>query len=134
MSAGPRADQPGLIPQAPMHTASLVVSGRRPIAKLNQEKGSSAESARERETCDASAARGGSQEMVMAGMSSGVDRAGLSRCPSRNQSSDASAAGLQSNATDRSGSSEEDEVQMEEVSISVVEQRVSNLVQGCFCE
>ncbi|WVQ86061.1 hypothetical protein IAT38_008229 [Cryptococcus sp. DSM 104549] len=108
----------GLIPQAPLHTASLVVMGYEETSSASSDTAVSPPNGEE-----------GRQAVEMAKMEGGEARAGNGASETGSQS------GMRQRRRRRSSSSRRRDADDErrEVPVAVVEQRVSNLAQGCLC-
>lgn len=113
----------GLIPQAPLHTASLVVMGYEDGEHAPLQRRDSGEDSAAREFSDAEEGRA----VPLKTVKSRASTAGLSRRVT--QLSDQARESRRRRAAEAERRKEE-----REVPVGVVEQRVSNLAQGCLCK
>ena len=115
-----------------MHTASLVVTGLRPVDNKSAEDNRSGSASEQ--TLDGAS----SSDMELSNMNTGPSTpreasTGLKK-RSRNQQDLSVEGDKNSHREGNETAPESGKVQMKEVPISVVEQRVSNLAQGMLCE
>lgn len=112
----------GLIPQAPLHTASLVVTGYEDTDDhISDDEGPERELGR-----DSSVVEEGNAP-PLGPVNSRASSTGLSRRVTR-------LSDQARQARERRHAIMERRKEMREVPVAVVEQRVSNLAQGCLCE
>lgn len=117
-----------------MHTASLVVTGFRPVDQKTTETSTpSAPTSTSEETFNAAT----HDEVELSDLTRRLSPTGSEVGGLKNRSRShrtSTAVGNDSPHGDRNGDPDIGKVPMKEVSIAVVEQRVSNLAQGMLCE